>query len=305
MQTKSNQHEWPQRETTSLIATNGVTKTQAFFDLEANWLFREQPSQDYGIDAHVEVVEGKNVKGRLLALQIKSGDTALHPRASGGWDFYPKLQHVNYWQNHSLPVVVVVWEKSSGKLLFREASRSTLERTRGSGYKLHFTEQNFLDKSALPELVRLSSGTSYDLRLRELGLLLPWMTRLADGQRLILNAEEWVNKTSGRGALTVTALNGADQEEVIGSWGIAPGSTPYHKVLPALFQWADLEMDPSVGGSCLSESETEADQAIFPYKNAIDEVHFWSLELHLNDVGRAFMILDEYARAGRITQLAP
>jgi hypothetical protein len=40
---------------------------------ELGWLFRNQPTEDYGIDAHVEVVDGENVRGRLLALQIKSG----------------------------------------------------------------------------------------------------------------------------------------------------------------------------------------------------------------------------------------
>lgn len=208
------QSEWPQRKASSLTATNGVTKTLDFFDLEANWLFRKQTSRDYGIDAHVEVVEGTNVKGRLIGLQIKSGDSWLHPKASGGWDFYPKPHHVNYWQNHSLPVAVVVWQRSSNRLLFREASRSTLERTSGSGYKLHFTEQDVLNKAALPELIRLSAGTSYDLRLRELGLLLPWMQRLAGGQRLVLQAEEWLHKRGGRSSLTITVVGSPESSPV-------------------------------------------------------------------------------------------
>lgn len=305
MPTTSPKNDWPQRKPSSLTATNGVTKALSFFDLEANWLFREQPSQDYGIDAHVEVVEGENVKGRLIALQIKSGDSWLHERSGGGWDFYPQLQHVNYWQNHSLPVAVVVWHESTDRLFIREASRSTLERTTGKGYKLYFTEQDLLDKSALPKLVKLSSGTSYDLRLRELGLLLPWMKRLADGQKLILTADEWLHKGGGRGSIAITAINQANEEEKIGTWGIAPGLTPYHKALPALFQWADLHMDPSVGVSCLTELETDPEAKIFPHKNSMDEVHHWSLELHLNDVGRAFMIVDDYAKDGSTTPLAP
>lgn len=294
--------EWPQRKGSALTASNGVTKTANFFDVNAKWPFREQTTHDYGIDAHVEVVEGTNVKGRLIALQIKSGDSWLKPRASGGWDFYPKRHHVNYWQNHSLPVVVVVWHQSSDQLFFREASRSTFEKA-GEGYRLHFTEQDLLTEAALPQLLRLSSGTSYDLRLRELGLLLPWMQRLADGQRLMLRADEYLNKSGGRGSIASTAVTGSS-EEIIGTWGFAPGHTPYHIALPALFHWADLEMDPWVGDSCLSEFETYPDATIFPYKNSHDEVHHWSLELHLNDVGRAFMIVDNYAKAEGSSQLA-
>jgi hypothetical protein len=32
-------------------------------------LFREQSTEDYGIDAHNEVDDGEDVSGRLLALQ--------------------------------------------------------------------------------------------------------------------------------------------------------------------------------------------------------------------------------------------
>lgn len=36
------------------------------------WLFREQPVNDIGIDAHIEYIENGKPK-QLLALQIKSG----------------------------------------------------------------------------------------------------------------------------------------------------------------------------------------------------------------------------------------
>lgn len=110
---------WPKHKSTSVTAASGVTKTQSFFHVDAEWLFREQPSQDYGIDAHVEIVENENVKGRLIALQIKSGDSWLQARAGGGWDFSPELKHVSYWQNHSLPVAVVVWHESTDTLLLQ------------------------------------------------------------------------------------------------------------------------------------------------------------------------------------------
>jgi hypothetical protein len=41
--------------------------------LVMKWLFREQTKNDYGIDAHLEIVEAELASGQLIALQIKSG----------------------------------------------------------------------------------------------------------------------------------------------------------------------------------------------------------------------------------------
>ena len=37
------------------------------------WMFREQPIDDVGIDAHMEYVDPSGKSKQLLALQIKSG----------------------------------------------------------------------------------------------------------------------------------------------------------------------------------------------------------------------------------------
>jgi hypothetical protein len=99
----------PNRKPTARTASVGVTRTQLAVEEELGWLFREQPTEDYGIDAHVEVVDGRDVRGRLLALQIKSGESWFQDLASGGWWFRPDDDHVQYWLRHSLPVVVILY----------------------------------------------------------------------------------------------------------------------------------------------------------------------------------------------------
>lgn len=93
------------REPSARVASAGVTRAQLAVQEELDWLFREQPTEDYGIDAHAEVVDGRDVRGRLLAMQIKSGDRQFVEPGPGGWWFRPKTEHVRYWTNHSLPVV--------------------------------------------------------------------------------------------------------------------------------------------------------------------------------------------------------
>ena len=39
----------------------------------SSWMFREQPVDDVGIDAHMELTESSGKAKQLLALQIKSG----------------------------------------------------------------------------------------------------------------------------------------------------------------------------------------------------------------------------------------
>jgi hypothetical protein len=199
----------------------------------------------------------------------------------------------------------VVWQKSSDTLFFREASGHTLEKT-ASGWRLHFADDDLLTKSALPILTRLSTGTTYDLRVRELGLLLPWMQRIAQGQPLILKAEEWINKTWGKGNLEILAIAQDGSKHQLGKWGAALGSEPYETALPALFAWTDLAMDPDVEWETDEEfTSYPYDEALHPYRNGGGEVDYRSVELHLNEVGRAFLLLDEHARQGEQLQLGP
>jgi hypothetical protein len=45
------------------------------FFARIGWLFREQLTDDYGIDAQVEIADGHNALGALIGIQIKSGSS--------------------------------------------------------------------------------------------------------------------------------------------------------------------------------------------------------------------------------------
>ncbi len=105
------------RPSSARAASIGVTLTKLAVEKELDWLFREQPTEDYGIDAQVEIVEGEAVSGKLLALQIKSGPSCFKQAGPGGWWFRPDAAHVRYWTNHSLPVVVLVHPENRTLLL--------------------------------------------------------------------------------------------------------------------------------------------------------------------------------------------
>ncbi|QSS95344.1 DUF4365 domain-containing protein [Streptomyces sp. M54] len=132
--------------------------------VELDWLLREQPTEDYGIDAHAEVVDGENVRGRLLALQIKGGMSWLRETAPGGWWFRPDAEHVAYWLSRSLPVVVVLHHPETGRCHWQLVSRKTRQQTSTGNWKLLVPEAQALDASARKALREATEGDPYELR---------------------------------------------------------------------------------------------------------------------------------------------
>jgi hypothetical protein len=303
------------------VGSEGVTHTQLAVQDVLGWLFREQPTEDYGIDAHVEVVERDDVRGRLLALQIKSGESQFRESGPSGWWFRPDAEHVQYWLNHSLPVVVVLYHPATKRCHWQLVNRKTLQETSTGGWKLLVPEDQVLDGSATVPLSSAAKGDSYVLRIRELQLARHWMERLSRGQRLVIDIAEWVNKSSGRGSISLGVDNEDGQgPEKLASWGVFLGLSDYAEVVPRLFAWADVhlheetydeaaynlfETECSVwdeGDRFLTEDFGDWRQGRFPegLRPYTDdgEIGYWRLELTLNELGRAFLVVDKFGMEG-------
>jgi hypothetical protein len=312
------------RKPSAKVASAGVTHTKLAIEDELGWLFREQPTEDYGIDAHAEVVDDELVRGRLLALQIKSGEHWFREPAPEGWWFRPDMDHVQYWTNHSLPVVVVLYHPATKRCHWQLVNHETLVETSTGGCKLLVPEAQVLDGSAAAPLHDAAEGDPYVLRVRELQLARPWMELLASGKRLVVDMEEWINKTSGRGTISlgVDHEDGEDPEE-LASWGVLLGLSSYAEVVPKLFAWADVSVHEETYDEA-EHDEYEAECVIYdnegdrfvvedfdewrsgrltrglrPYANAAGEMDYWRLELTLNELGKAFLVVDRFAMEGR------
>lgn len=74
------------------------------------FFFREQSKHDFGIDAHIETVDmnGRG-SGRNIAVQIKSGSSYIKVDQEGNIVHYTDERHIRYWAEHSLPVLLVVY----------------------------------------------------------------------------------------------------------------------------------------------------------------------------------------------------
>jgi hypothetical protein len=311
------------RKDTAHVANVGVTHTKLAVEEELKWLFREQPTDDYGIDAQIEIVDGEDVSGRLLALQIKSGTSRFQEQGPGGWWFRPNAEHVAYWLNHSLPVAVVLYDPDTKHCYWQLVNRQTLQQTSTSGWKLLVPRDQVLDASASDALRDAAEGDPYTLRIRELLLAKPWMETLNNGKRLVVDIEHWINKTSGRGAISLGVDNEDGQEpENFASWSTIVGLHSPADLVPRLFAWADVhvheetyddaEYDEYKAECVITDNEgdsftTETFDAwrcsrvapgLRPYANASGEVDYWRLELTLNELGRAFLVVDKFGTEG-------
>jgi hypothetical protein len=104
-------------------------------------------------------------------------------------------------------------------------------------------EAQVLDSSAAGPLTKAAEGDPYELRLRDLRLAKPWMEMLTSGTRLVIDFAEWINKSSGRGTISVGVdhEDGNDPEELV-TWHVLVGPSSYAEAVPKLFAWGDVDV---------------------------------------------------------------
>jgi len=126
----------PQFSNTERLGGKGIRLVHNIVEDELRWVFREQATHDLGIDAHIEVISNRNrATGRMIAAQIKCGESFFKESNANGYIFRPKPKHVNYWTGHSLPVIVIICHPSSGDCWWIEVSSENIIST-GEGWKI-------------------------------------------------------------------------------------------------------------------------------------------------------------------------
>ncbi|GLZ02395.1 DUF4365 domain-containing protein [Actinoplanes sp. NBRC 103695] len=127
-----------------------------------DWIFREQPILDFGVDAHLEIISSDDlVTGRNIGLQIKSGESYFRRprRLRDGWTFSASNDHLAYWLGHTLPIVVVLVTPEK-KAYWQVVSPATVTEKPNS-FTLFIPESQPFDESArdrLSEIAGRSGG---------------------------------------------------------------------------------------------------------------------------------------------------
>jgi len=139
----------------------GVYSIAKIFVEDFQWIFREQPINDFGIDGFVEIAKtGSNLKdkiptGKLIAVQIKSGKSFLKENTDKHFIFRGSKRHVEYWLNYSIPVILLLYDKESNSAYWEEINHSTVTLTNQFA-KIKVPRKNQLNKKNKESLINIS-----------------------------------------------------------------------------------------------------------------------------------------------------
>lgn len=172
----------------------GVHAVGLLFE-KLGWIFREQPTSDYGVDAIAEkrAYDGTGA-GKLIALQIKTGASYFRKRGQD-YVYYGEARHLDYWTNHSLPVLLVLHDPDTGLTLWQWVARHLTEETEDGRWSMTIPARQTLDAQSA---YLIASGVASDLgslRRARLALDLEHIRLLAEQDTVYMRVDEYVNKT--------------------------------------------------------------------------------------------------------------
>lgn len=299
----------------------GVSQIQLIVNKELQWIFREQPTDDYGIDAHIEIRNGMFATGKLIALQIKSGPSYFQEIKDNCVVFRGDGKHLTYWTKHSLPVIIVLINPETNECIWEYICDDKIIKTSSDGWKMLISRENRFQKNAKRALDKIADNlTEYERRLNSLVLSKAWMKEIENGNQVILESDEWINKLSGKGSIKLKIIDQHTMKEKVAlDWPVVffP-MQDYKDVFNKLFPWADISIDEEFyedydEDSYLQEEcpyDSEEKEYIFidefydgwkdqqkdirPYENSYGEVDRYRFKLHLNDLGVTFLKLDAF-----------
>lgn len=288
------------------------------------WMFREQPIDDVGIDAHMEFIDDMNPK-QLIALQIKSGASWFKEKRGNSIIFRGiNERQYNYWTMNSLPCIVVLYNPEDGTCIWQKLTTETIERTKDGQGKGFFVKvplnQVFLNKSSKNTLLSYSNLPQHVQNYNFLLSQKKFMEIIQNGGEVKLYSNEWVNKSSGRGETKLIVNDGNKTKEYLYPYWFP--FTPYTEVFPKLFPWAHFSVDEEFFEEndmelwkdlhCYYDKEEDEWEVVgdtfedFRKKLApmrfIDhagEVAEYMLVLSLNELGNAFLTVDQFVNQNR------
>lgn len=299
----------------------GVSICQETFS-RLGFIFREQTVLDYGVDAIIEQKTDEYASGKLIGVQIKSGDSYFQHSNDNAFIYRGDMTHYRYWLNYCLPVIIVLVDTNESK---RECYWQRIEKglitTTEKGWKIEVPKKNNLKETAQEIHQILDSQNENEQRFNTLMFSIDWMREASNNDGLILELNEWVNKSSGRGDFKLFVLDENGNERIISERTyLGFGLRDYSLVIKDMFPWANISIDKDFYDHTMDrgwheryESAIEdlslslllqgrrsyqRDSKIYPYKNCAGEVDKYRLILTLNELGRAFLLLNDFLNKG-------
>jgi len=267
-------------------------------------IFREQRSGDTGLHAHLEMTDNSLKMAKPVGLQVRSSDSERIERSARGYVCRGDLAHLTYWLQHSIPVLVMVYEREADCVLWELANADTVV-IDGREWELVVPNDQVYGTEAVSAISALPCYSPY---LARLALDRPWMELIEAGIDLRLEIDEWINRPSARGSfrLCVCSVNGVS--ESVYDWAFQIDTDmPYTLRLPELFPWANLSVDEELYREKApnTDADSSSDPArIHPWTVEAGEIAKFSLKLSLNELGKSFLMVERFLRRGEFPRLS-
>jgi len=126
---------------------------------EFDWIFREQ-EEDFGIDAQIEVVVDHRPSGKIIAAQIKSGASYFAEEETVGFVFRGNLADLDYWLNHDLPVIVILYDPNGQVAYWQHVTSERVTRF-AEGWKILVPRSQRLEAAQADALESIASNNEY------------------------------------------------------------------------------------------------------------------------------------------------
>ncbi|MFZ1571088.1 MAG: DUF4365 domain-containing protein [Thiolinea sp.] len=125
----------------------GVIAADYAITSHLNWIFREQPIADVGIDAIIEECIDSDPTGYFLAAQIKSGESNFYITDNAIF-YYISNVHYNYWLNLNIPIILIAHLPKYNLIYWQKIDTTTIIKTK-SQWKLKIPKTNLIDKKSV------------------------------------------------------------------------------------------------------------------------------------------------------------
>ena len=135
----------------------GVSKVQLIAYEKLHWIFREQPIDDCGIDAHIELMDDNCATGKLIAAQIKSGESYFKNENCNEIVYYIDDKHINYWKSNVLPVIIILYNPKTEECIWEYFGRIKDKN------KICINKTHIFDESAKDELIKIAYIEPYKI----------------------------------------------------------------------------------------------------------------------------------------------
>lgn len=122
------------------------------------WIFREI-GNDTGVDGIIEIVEGEQATGRLLAVQSKSGKSYVQEQLGNNIIARVDKDHFMYWSNYAVPVIYCAYSPDDGKIYWQHISINNSTELDKS-YKFELPRSNRLEELSKVKLAEIADYLS-------------------------------------------------------------------------------------------------------------------------------------------------